>query len=67
MERADDDDRSSMESINVESDHSITVPPAAFVVEDPAEPVAESVDPIGPLEPVMQDAVSSNEVQLPLA
>jgi len=56
-----------MESINVESDHSITVPPAAFVVEDPAEPVAESVDPIGPLEPVMQDAVSSNEVQLPLA
>jgi len=51
----------------VESDHSTTVPPAAFVVEDPAEPVAESVDPIGPLEPVMQDAVSSNEVQLPLA
>jgi len=65
--QADDDDRSSMASTDVESDDSTTAPPAAFVVEDPAEPVAEAVGPIGPTEPVMQDAVSSNEVQLPVA
>ena len=51
----------------MKSDDSTTVPPAAFVVEDPAEHVAEAVDLIWPPEPVMQDAVSSNEVQLPVA
>ena len=62
--QADDDDRNSMASTYVEF---TTVPPAIFVVEDPAEPVAKAVDPIGPTKPVMQDAVSSNEVQLPVA
>jgi len=56
-----------MASTDVESDDSTTVLPAAFVVEDPAEPVAKAVDPIGPPVPVMQDALSSNEVQLPVA
>ncbi|OSX81492.1 hypothetical protein BU14_0014s0042 [Porphyra umbilicalis] len=50
-------------STDVDSEDSTDVPPAAFVVEDPA---ADSALPIGPPEPVMQDAVSFNEVQLPV-
>jgi len=58
------EDESSVASTDAESDDSTNVHPAAFIVEDPA---ADDADPIGLPEPVIQDAVSSNEVQLPVA
>jgi len=61
--RADDEEDSGAASADVESEDSTDVPPAAFVVEDLA---ADSVHPIRPLEIVMQAAVSSNKVQLPV-
>jgi len=61
--RAGEGDDSSVASTNVESDDSTNMPPAALVVEDPA---ADSALPIGAPKPVMQDDVSSNEVQLPV-
>jgi len=58
------EDESSVVSSDAESNDSTNVPPAAFIVEDAA---ADDVDPIGLPESVIQDAVSSNEVQLSVA
>jgi len=58
------EEESSVASTDAESDDSTNVPPAVFIVEDPA---ADDADLIGLPEPVIQDAVSSNEMQLPEA
>ena len=45
---------------------STDVPPAAFVEEEPADEAGPAAELVGLPDPVIQDSVSSNEVQLPV-
>jgi len=68
VNQAGEDDESSAASPDVGSVDSTEVPPAAFVVEeaDDAGPAGPTLEPAGLPQFVMQDAVSSNEVLLPV-
>jgi len=61
-----DDGDSSAVSTGGESVDSNDVPPAAFDVEEPAGEAGPAAELIGLPDPVIQDSVSSNEVQLPV-